>query len=108
MNDENLKTDIEESAKKVKTSKEAAAVVQEMEKIIKSDKWSILWVAYQPGEILKNFKAKNKFINRVNQFGKRKSSMDFEIFIVRLPNNYSKLKKSLLSLYFLKNDFERN
>ena len=38
MNDENLKTDIEESAKKVKTSKEAAAVVQEMEKIIKSDK----------------------------------------------------------------------
>ena len=39
--------DIENTAKNVKSSKEALEVVNEMEKTIKSKKCTILWLAYQ-------------------------------------------------------------
>ena len=43
----------------------------------------------------------------VNQFGVNKSIMVFKIFILRFLNNYPKMKKSLLSLNFLKNNMCR-
>ena len=67
MNDENVNKDIEESARKDKNSEVAAEVVKETEKIIKSYKCNILWLAYQQGKIFKKFKANDKFINMVNQ-----------------------------------------
>ena len=42
ISDENVNKDIQESARKVESSKGAVAVVQQMKKIIKSDKCSIL------------------------------------------------------------------
>ena len=43
--------DIEKTAKNIKSSEEAVEVVNEMEQIIKSNKCSILWLAYQQGQI---------------------------------------------------------
>lgn len=56
MNDENVNT--EEQARKVKNIKEVARVVQEMEKIVKRKTFSILWLAYQQGQIFEKFKVK--------------------------------------------------
>ena len=56
MNDENVNT--EEQARKVKNIKKVARVVQEMEKIVKRKTFSILWLAYQQGQIFEKFKVK--------------------------------------------------
>ena len=56
MNNKNIKKDIEESTRKIKTSEEAQDVVKEMEKILKSKDCDILWLAYQQGKIFKNLK----------------------------------------------------
>ena len=45
--DGNENTDIKEKASKVKNSEEAAAVIQEMEKIITNKNSNIPWLAYQ-------------------------------------------------------------
>ena len=66
MSDKNVNTDTEESVRKVKNSDEAAAVVQEMEKIIKSNKCILLWLAYQQIKRFEKFKANDKFINLIN------------------------------------------
>ena len=106
MSDKNVNKDIEESARYVKNSDKAAEVLKEMENIIKSNKCSILWLAYQQGKISENFKVNDKFINMVNHFGISRSTMAFKVSIVRFLNNYPKMKKSLLSLHFLKNNFK--
>ena len=69
MSDKIVNTDIEQMAREVQNSKEAAAAVQEMEKIIKSNKCNILCLAYQLGKMFKKFKGNDEFINFVNQFG---------------------------------------
>ena len=83
-----------------------AEVVTEMKKIIKSNKRTILWLAYQQGKIFEKFKTNNKFINMVNYFEISKSTMVFKISIVRFLNNYPKVKKSSLSLHFLRNNIK--
>ena len=104
--DENVNKDIKESVRKVKNFAEAAEIVKEMEKVIKSNKCSILWLAYQQSKIFEKVKAYDKFINMVNQFGISKSTTVFKISIVRFLNNYPKIKKSLLCLPFLYNNFK--
>ena len=66
MSNKNVNQDIEESARKVKNLEKVAEVVKEMEKVIKSNKFSLLWLAYQQGKIYEKFKANNKLINMVN------------------------------------------
>ena len=56
--------------------------------------------------IFQTFKANDKFMNLVNNFGISKLTMAFKISIVKFPNNYSKMKKSSLSLHFIKNNFK--
>ena len=97
---------IENSAKNVKRSEEAVGVVKEMEKIIRSNKCCILWLAYQQGKILETFKENDKFINSVNNFGISKSTMAFQISIIKFLNNSPKMKKSSFSLHLLKNNFK--
>ena len=102
MNNKNVNKDIKESARKVKNSEEEAEIVTEMKKIIKSNKCTILWLAYKQGKIFEKFKTNNKFINMVSYFEISKSTMVFKISIVRFLNNYPKVKKSSLSLHFLR------
>ena len=64
--DEIANQDIENTTKNVKSSEEAAEVAKGMEKIIRSNKCIILWLAYQQGQIFERFKLNDKFINTVN------------------------------------------
>ena len=72
----------------VKSSEEAVEVINEIEKIIKSKKCSILWLSYQQGQIFERFKLSDNFINIVNKFGISKYTMVFKKLIVKLINKF--------------------
>ena len=107
MMDEIANQDIENTAKNAESSEEAMNVVKEMEKIIRSNKCSKLWLAYQQGQIFERFKLNDKFINMVNQFGISKTTMVFKILNLKFLSKYPRMKKSLLSLQLLKNNFKK-
>ena len=88
MIDEIFNQYIENTAKNVKSSEEAVEVINEIKKIIKNNKCSILWLAYQQGQIFERFKLNDNFINMVNRFGNSKSTMIFEISIVKFINKF--------------------
>ena len=81
-------------------------VVKEMKKIIRGNKCCILRLAYQQGQISERFTLNDKFINLVNQFGIIKSSMGFKISILKFLDKYPRMKKSSLTLLFLKNNLK--
>ena len=82
--------------KKVEKSDEAEQIIHEFEKIIKSKKRNMLWLAYQQGKVFKKLKENAKFIEIVKQFGSSKSST---------IQNKTKIKNSSLPLNLLKNYF---
>ena len=53
MRDDNMNIDMQKSARKVKSSEEAAAVIQEMGKIIRSKRSNMLWLTNQQGQMVK-------------------------------------------------------
>ena len=77
----------------VKSSEKAEAVVNQMEKIIKSNRCGILWLAYLEGHIFERFKLNDNFMNIVKKFVISKFTMVFKILIVKFINNYPKMKK---------------
>ena len=77
-----------------------------MKKVIKSNKCNILWLAYQKSQIFEKFKMNDNFINMVKEFNINKSTILFKTSIARFINKYPRMKKSSLSLHFLKNNFK--
>ena len=77
--DEIANQDIENKVKNIKISEESVEVVNEMEKRTRSNKCCLLLLAYQQAIIFERFKANNKFINLVNNFGISRSTMAFKI-----------------------------
>ena len=61
--------DMGKTAKNIKISEEGMKVVQEMEKIIRSNKYSILWLAYQQVQIFEGIKLNDNFMNMMYQLG---------------------------------------
>ena len=53
MRDDKMNIDMQKSARKVKSSEEAAAVIQEMGKIIRSKRSNMLWLTNQQGQMVK-------------------------------------------------------
>ena len=56
-------------------------------------------------KLFKKFKTNNKFLSRVNAFKISKATINFKIGIVEFISMYRKMKKSCISLYYLKNNF---
>ena len=106
MIEETVNEDIEKTAKSVKSPDEAVEKVNNMEKVIKSNKCNILWLAYQQGQIFEKFKLNENFIDIVKELGINTSTILFKISIVKFVNNYPRMKKFSLSLHFLKNNFK--
>ena len=106
MIEEIVNEDIEKTAKSVKTPEEVVEAVNNMEKIIKSNKCNILWLALKKGQIFEKFKTNECFIGMVKEFGISKSNILFKISIVKSVNKYPRMKKSSLSLHFLKKNFK--
>ena len=106
MINEIVNEDIEETAKNVKSSEEAGEVINKMEKIIKSNKCNILWLAYQQGQIFERFKMNDNFFDMVKKFGISKSTILFKISMVKFVHKYPRMKKSPLCPHFLNNNFK--
>ena len=55
--------------------------------------------------MFEKFKMNDNFINMVKESGISKSTILFKISIAKFVNKYPRMKKSSLSLHFLKNNF---
>ena len=95
-----------QQTKSVKSPEEAVEAVNNMDKVIKGNKCNILWLANQKRKIFEKFKMNDNLINMVNEFKISKSVIQFKISIVKLINKFPIMEKSLLSQYFLKNNFK--
>ena len=62
-------------------------------------------IAYQHGKIFRRFKTDNKFISAVSAFTISETTINFKVDIVKFIDKYPKMKKSCISLYYLKNNF---
>ena len=60
--------DIENTAENVKCSDGESEFIKEMEKCIRSNKYSILWLADHQVQIFERFKLNDNIMNMVNQF----------------------------------------
>ena len=86
----------------VTTSEDAVNVVQEFEQIIKIKKSDIIWLTCHQGQIFQKFKEKERFVSMVSQLGISKSTIVLKIALIKLINNYPKIKNSSLSLHYFK------
>ena len=93
-------------AEKVEKSDETVQIIREFEQIIRSKNKNIIWLAYQQGKVFEKFKENAKVIEMVRQLGYSKSTITFKINIVKLINQYPKVKNSFLSLIFFKEYFK--
>ena len=56
--------------------------------------------------MFQKFKSNNKFVSAVTEFGISKIAINFKKDIVKFIENYSKMKKSCILLFYLKNNFQ--
>ena len=63
MMEEIVRKDFEKTLNSIKSPDEAADAVNNIEKIIRSKKSNILWLAYQQGQIFEKFKENESFID---------------------------------------------
>ena len=62
-------------------------------------------LAYQQGKIFQKFKKNNKFVNAVTEFAISKTTINFKIDVVNFINQHLEIRKSSISLFYLKNNF---
>ena len=86
MVDEIANADIEKKAKSVKSLEEIVEAFNFMEKVIENNKFNILWLAYQQGQIFEKLKMNKYFINMVKEVVISKSTILFKILIVKFIN----------------------
>ena len=106
MMEEIVSEDFEEASNNIKRPDEAADIVNNIEKITRSNKSNILWLVYQQSQIYEKFKANENFIGMIKELGISKFTTFFKISIAKFVNKYPRMKKSLISLHFLKNNFK--
>ena len=85
----------------IKNPDDADKLIKKMDKMIKTKKNNILMIAYQQGKIFKKFQIDNKFINLVTEFEISNARINFKIGIVKSIDEYPKMQKSCVSLYYL-------
>ena len=84
---------------------DAIELVKKLDKLTKCSKNNILVWAYQQGKVFQKFKSNNKFVSAVTEFDISKTTINFKIDIVKFIENYPKMKKSCISLFYPKNNF---
>ena len=97
---------LEQSIKNTNNPNDAAELVKKIGKLIKCNKNNIMMLAYQKGMVFQKFKKNNKFVNAVMEFDISKTTMNFKIDIVNFIDKYPKMRKSSISLFYLKNNFQ--
>ena len=88
-------------------NKEAVNLVKKIDKLIKCSKNNIFTLAYQQGIVFHKFKKNSKFVNTVTEFDISKTTINFNIDIVNFIDQYPGMRKSSISLFYLKHNFRR-
>ena len=96
---------VEDASKNVDNPDDAAELIGRIVRIMKSNKNNILMLAYQQGIIFKRYKDNNEIMSAVAKFKIHKSIINFKIGIIKFFDDYPKMRKSSISLHFLKNNF---
>ena len=100
---ENIDTeDLSERANIVESCEEAMDVIKKYEDIIETNKKSIIFFAYQQGNVIRKFRENRKFKGLVEQFKITKGTIKFEMNIVKLVDKYPKIMALWVTLSFLK------
>ena len=96
---------LEETVKNTRDSNDAIELVKKTDKMIKCSKNNILMLAYQQGKIFQKFKMNKGFSSAVTGFGIGKTTINFKIDVVNFINQNPGMRKSSISLFYLKNNF---
>ena len=97
---------MEDLPRNVKSFDDAVKLVGRIERIIKSKKNNILILAYHQGLIFKKFKENIKFTGVVTNLKIGKATINFKVGIIKFLDDYLKMRKSSVSLHFLKSNFK--
>ena len=105
MSEEVSSEGIEDLSRNVDSSDDDAELIVRIERIMKSKKNNILILAYHQGIIFEKCKENNRFASAVAKFRLSKATINFKIGIIKFIDDYPKMRKSSISLHFLKNNF---
>ena len=94
---------LEESIKNICKPNEAAELVKKIDRFVKCRKNNILMYAYQQGKVFGKFTQNSTFVNAVTEFGK--TTINFKIDVANFINQYPRMRKSSISLFYLQNIF---
>ena len=97
---------IEDLSKNVNSFDDVVKLVDRIEHIIRSKKNNILILPYHQGLIFKKFKENIKFTGAVSNLKIGKVTINLKIGIIKFLDDYPKMRKSSVSLHFLKNNFK--
>ena len=97
---------LEQSIKKTSNPDDAIKLVKKIDELINCSKNNILTLVYQQGKVFQKFEMNNKFVSTVTEFEKSKTIINFKIDIVNFIQNYLRMKKSCISLFDFKNNFQ--
>ena len=95
--------ELNERAKKVEKPEDAVGIIKEYEKIHLEKRKDVIVVAFYQGKIFKRFKEKEKFQEMIGKLKIHKNTIAFKINIFKLIEKYPKLKRSSVTVTFLKN-----
>ena len=96
---------IKDLPRNVGSPDDAAILVAKIARTMISKKNNILILAYHQGLIFKKFKENIKFTGAFTNLKISKVTINFKIGIINFIEDYPKIRKSLISLHFLKNNF---
>ena len=91
---------------RVERPEDSAKVIQEFKEIIRSNRNNIIRLAYQQGMIFRKYKKRENFVRLLANLVS-KSTIFFKIAIVKLINEYPKMKNSALHLNFFEEEYEK-
>ena len=96
---------VEDLSKNVDNPDDAAELIGRIERIMKSKKNNFLMLAYHQAIIFKKYKENSKFTSAVAKFKTHKTAIDIKTGIIKFIDDYPKMRKSSISLHFLKKQF---
>ena len=85
---------------------DAADLIKKNENVLRTKRKCIISVAYHQSKVFSRFREKERFVRLVADFGVHKGTIIFKINVFRLLDKYPRLKKSSITLSFMKNYFK--
>ena len=96
---------VEDQSKKIDSPYDAAELMKKIDKIMKTKTNNILILTYHQGIIFQKYRDNKKLLSAVNSCKISKTTINFEIRIIRFIDDYLKMRKSCISLHYLKKNF---